>query len=187
MYICVLSVSVCEWSHLDSGVGKEDLTESRAEGLCCHQNSFPWYHYTHLVLCSGGCPWRADEGSHHPMQLSPILPSLPTLASCCYSSAHNKLFPPKKKKKKKKKLFGNFNQSGKSDVRHILSTKIATYSPKLLENSFGSNIMGTCVSQVKRQNQYVVFSHVAILWIKTHQHISDKVTLQANQALSCSY
>lgn len=32
-----------------------------------------------------------EEGSHPQMQLSPYLPSL---ASCCYSSASNKRFPP---------------------------------------------------------------------------------------------
>lgn len=32
-----------------------------------------------------------EEGSHPQMQLSPYLP---TLASCCYSSASNKRFPP---------------------------------------------------------------------------------------------
>lgn len=68
----------------------------------------------------------------------------------------------------------------------ILSTKMVTYSPKLLENGFGSNVMGTGVSQVKGQNQYVFFFQVAILCVKTHQHISEKAILQDNQTISCS-
>lgn len=86
-------------------MGKEDLKDSRAEGLCLHQNLFPWNYCTHVAF-------PVQEAAHRGLpslqmkaptpRSSPSLPSLPALASCCYSSASNKLFPPAKKKTKTK-------------------------------------------------------------------------------------
>lgn len=77
-------------------MGKEDLKDSRAEGLCLHQNLFPRNYCTHVAF-------PVQEAAHRGLpslqmkaptpRSSPSLPSLPALASCCYSSASNKLFP----------------------------------------------------------------------------------------------
>lgn len=42
-------------------------------------------------------------------------------------------------------------------------TQNATYFAKLLENRFGSHFMGTSVSQVKGQNEYIFSFQIAVL------------------------
>lgn len=42
-------------------------------------------------------------------------------------------------------------------------TQNATYSAKLLENCFGSRLMGASVSQVKGQNEDIFFFQITIL------------------------
>lgn len=78
-------------------MGKEDLKDSRAEGPMSPPTPLP-LNYCSLVAFP---VQEAAHGGLPPLQMkaptprsSPYLLSLPTLASCCDSSASNKLFPP---------------------------------------------------------------------------------------------